>query len=136
MKIQLENTEETLDLGITGSGEFFIEFFEQKLAIRVEPSKIVPNKWHKIVITKQHHKLTLKVDAHQETLHLDSGWPKLSFSNEPLLFTGTYVIYFSLSSLTLISGSVCMGSVGSWAGPAELGWPGWQRPPQYFVVKV
>ena len=88
MKIQLTNTEETLDLGITGSGEFFIEFFEQKLAIRVEPSKIVPKKWHKIVITKQHHKLTLKVDAHQETLHLDSGWPKLSFSDEPLLFTG------------------------------------------------
>ena len=99
MKIQLTNTEETLDLGITGSGEFFIEFFEQKLAIRVEPSKIVPDKWHKIVITKQHQKLTLKVDAHQETLHLDSGWPKLSFSDEPLLFTGTYETYFYFTNV-------------------------------------
>ena len=102
MKIQLENTEETLDLGVTGSGEFFIEFFEQKIAIRVQPSKIIPNEWHKIVITKQHHKLTLKVDAHQEILHLDAAWPKISFADKPLLFTGIYFIMVLIFLIQLL----------------------------------
>ena len=91
MRIQLKNNVNTLDIGLTESGELFIEFFNQSL---VQPSYIVPQVWHKVIITKHHHKLSLKVDDnHQEILHLDTSWPKISFSEKPLLFTG---IFFSL----------------------------------------
>ena len=90
MRIQLENSVNTLDIGLTESGELFIEFFKQSL---VQPSYIVPQVWYKVTITKHHHKLSLKVDNHQEILHLDTSWPKISFSEKPLLFTG---IFFSL----------------------------------------
>ena len=91
MRIHLKNSVNTLDIGLTESGELFIEFFKQSL---VQPSYIVPQVWHKVTITKHHHKLSLKVDDNnQEILHLDTSWPKISFSEEPLLFTG---IFFSL----------------------------------------
>ena len=90
MRIQLKNSVNTLDIGLTESGELFIEFFKQSL---VQPSYIVPQVWYKVTIKKHHHKLSLKVDNHQEILHLDTSWPKISFSEKPLLFTG---IFFSL----------------------------------------
>ena len=44
MRIQLKNSVNTLDIGLTESGELFIEFFKQSL---VQPSYIVPQVWHK-----------------------------------------------------------------------------------------
>ena len=94
MRIQLKNSVNTLDIGLTESGELFIEFFKQSL---VQPSYIVPQAWHKVTITKHHHKLSLKVDDNnQEILHLDTSWPKISFSEEPLLFTG--IFFFTMSN--------------------------------------
>ena len=87
MKIQLKNSQDTLDIGVTENAKFYIALFGQSL---VQNTNIVPKVWHKVTITKQHHKLTLKVDSHQKILHLDTLWPKISFSEKPLQFTGMY----------------------------------------------
>ena len=89
MKLQLEDNEDTLDIGLTDTGEFYVELFKQRL---VQPTNIHPNVWHKVTITKQHHKLSLKLDnLHQEILHLDTTLPKISISDKPLIFTGRYI---------------------------------------------
>ena len=86
MKIPLEGNEETLDIGLTDNGEFYVELLNQRL---VQPTNIQPKIWHKVTITKQHHKLSLKLNnLHQEILRLDTTWPKISISDKPLIFTG------------------------------------------------
>ena len=87
MTIPMEDTNESLQIGLTRHQEFWIQILKQRL---VQPSIIVPNEWHKVTITKQHQRLSLKVNQHQEILYLDEFWPKISWADKPLNFSGKF----------------------------------------------
>ena len=85
MNIPLENTEEVLKVGINNNDQLWIEVSKQRLT---QETYVVPNLWHKIVISKQNHRLNLKMDHHLEISHVDDSLPSISFSENPIKFTG------------------------------------------------
>ena len=85
MKIPLRNSEDSLTLGVNDNYEIWIDVSNIKM---VQPTQMVPNKWHKILITKHNHRLSVNVDHHSEIIKLDESWPMISFSEKPITFTG------------------------------------------------
>lgn len=86
----LDDLDETLDVGLNADQELWVELFKQRL---VQPTLIVPDEWYKVTIIKQHHRFSLRVDDHHELLHLDESWPKISFSDKPIQFSGKIIIH-------------------------------------------
>ena len=86
---KLSKINQTLDVGVTFLGEFYIELFNRKL---IQPNIIVPHQWQRITITKQHQKLSLKVDHREEILQFEENLSKILVSEDALTFPGNFFL--------------------------------------------